>query len=205
MTKQNIKIILSNEMIETQVSYDLISFQKKIKKAIMWPIDLEYYIESLWGLNVLYDDNIIHPESKEEIVGYLSVPNKEIGINLSANKNEGRINFTLAHEIGHVSLHSTLGQNFAITKNKDTIYCRQLSTYEQKANEWRLEQQANCYATNLLMPKSQIFKEINYNELVDLSTRASDLMHKFSVSRKALELRLYNFGFKVVNNKYHFN
>ena len=83
------KIKVTNDIIENQVICDLIAFQKIIKKQIEWPIDLEFFTKSLWGIEVEYKDSLIHPESGEKIVGCLAVEEKKIIINLSYNESNG--------------------------------------------------------------------------------------------------------------------
>lgn len=195
------KIVFSNEMIEKQVICDLISFQRIIRKKIEWPIDLEFYVKSLWGLNVDYLDEIKNDNSKDDIVGCLLVKAKCIQVNLSKNKSDGRINFTIAHEAGHASLHSNLSIS-STNEIDENIYCRE--QYKNNDNSWRMEQQANCYACNLLMPKNKLFKEIDPNLIIDLNIESDKLTMCFAVSRQALELRLYRLGFKTINNKYSF-
>ncbi len=124
MNKRIPKIVYSNELIENQVTYDLMAYQKIIKKMIEWPVDLEFFAKSMWDLEVLYEDKIEIPGSADEIVGCLSVTGKKILINLSANQGPGRLNFTLAHEVGHVSLHSILSKNLSTKELDDVIYCR---------------------------------------------------------------------------------
>jgi Zn-dependent peptidase ImmA (M78 family) len=202
MTKQlKPKIFFNNEIIEKQVICDLISFQKTTKKKLVWPIDLELFVKNLWGLNVNYLDEIKNGNSKDTIVGCLLVKDKCIQVNLSENKNDGRINFTIAHEAGHASLHSSLS---ILSTNEvvENIYCRELG--ESKDNNWRIEQQANCYAYNLLIPKNKLFEKVDPNSIIDLNTKSGELMQYFTVSRQALELRLYKLGFNTINNKYLF-
>lgn len=200
MNKRKPKIFINNQIIESQVKYDLIDYQRKIKKPVVWPIDIEFFIESLWGVSICYEDNITCPGSDDEILGYLSVIKKEIKVNLTTNKNDGRINFTLAHEAGHASLHSTLSKSIVSREIEEEIYCR---TNELGKN-LTIERQANYYAINLLMPKERIFEEFNDNEVIDLNEKIIKIMGVFGVSRYVAELRLHKLGFKTVNNMYKF-
>jgi Zn-dependent peptidase ImmA (M78 family) len=199
MNKKTPKILITKDIIESQVRYDLIDFQKKIKKPLIWPIDIECFLEKLWGLSISYEDDIILPDTNEEIVGYLSVADKEVKVNLNANKIDGRINFTLAHEAGHASLHSVLSKTASTKEIDSIIYCR--SSYEEPPE---IEKQANYYAVNLLMPKDIIYNKLSGLEIVDLNLLSDELMNNFGVSRYALELRLRKLGYKTKNNKYEF-
>lgn len=194
------KFILTNDIIENQVQYDLIDYQKKIKKAITWPIDMDSFLENLWGLSISYEDDLVCPDTNDKVVGCLSVARKEVKVNLLENNSEGRINFTLSHEGGHASLHSSLSKSLSTNEIIDTIYCR--SKYPTIAP--LIERQANWYAVNLLMPKRILFEKFQNSEEVDMNTVASELMQLFGVSRYALELRLFKLGFKLRNNMHHF-
>ena len=196
------KIIFSNDLIEQQVNYDLMAYQKIIKKPIEWPIDLEFFVKSLWDLDVDYQDEIKDKNSNENIVGCLLVKSKLIQINLQENKTEGRTNFTIAHEAGHASLHSTLSMSSTTNEIDESIYCRESD--KKQNDKWRIEQQANHYACCLLMRKQKLFNLIDSNSVLDLDLKSDELMKSFAVSRYALELRLHKLGFKTMNNKYNF-
>lgn len=194
------KIFFSNDMIEQQVTFDLMAFQKIIKKPVRWPVDLEFYVKNLWGLEIDYLDEINDKNSDESIVGCLNVKSKFIQINLSQNESEGRINFTISHEAGHASLHSTLSISTTTNEIDENIFCRK----SDKNINWRIEQQANHYACCLLMPKIKLFEQIDPDSELDLNLKSAGLMQAFAVSRYALELRLHKLGFKTINKKYIF-
>lgn len=85
-----------------------------------------------------------------------------------------RQRFTIAHEIGHLMLHD-LGVQFRDTK-----------TYRgANAAADRLEQQANRFASELLMPS-----EFVYQELRRIGDKVDELARIFEVSPKAMRFRL---------------
>lgn len=62
----------------------------------------------------------------------------------SAIKSSGRINFTLAHELGHYLLHRHL--------TGDPIYCGKRDMWKWESAYGQMEAQANEFASYLLMP-----------------------------------------------------
>jgi len=203
MMKKILKIEYTEPMIQSQVNNDLIAYQRIIKQKISWPIDVEDFIEKLWNVEVIYEDEIQIEGFEDIIVGYFSPKEKIIKISLAENKLTGRLNFSTAHEAGHVSLHSILS---ASNNNqiKDQVYCRKPETYIKGNADWRLEWEANTYASNLLIPKIILFENLNPNNTVDLDLESDYLTKLFGVSRQMLELKLFKLKFKTKNNKYTF-
>lgn len=69
----------------------------------------------------------------------------------------GRINFTIAHELGHFLLHR---------QQRDTFQCGQLQMIEYDNPESRrIEAQANTFASYLLMPRSDFEAQVGGHEL----------------------------------------
>jgi Zn-dependent peptidase ImmA (M78 family) len=199
------KVFLNSEMIEKQAQEDTIAFQKKIKKPISYPIDLDFFAESLWNTEVFYEDDFSSFDVDNDTVAFLSTKEgNKIVINLEKNKHEGRTNFSIAHEIGHISLHSSIGSYPFDCKIKETHPCKEFSSYIKETPERLIEWQANHYAINLLAPKTKLFEEIDDKRPLDLRIEAERIMKLFGISRKALELRLYKLGFKTINNIYKF-
>lgn len=99
--------------------------------------------------------------------------------------NHGRMNFTIAHEIGHFVLHEGLErERLSGVKGKFFIY----KGAERATNN--LERQANLFATYLLMPKKFIEVEIQ-KLLFPLSWYdIRDLAEQFCVSTQAMTIRL---------------
>jgi len=82
--------------------------------------------------------------------------------------NSGRMNFTGAHEIGHVILHIQKEIASEFTCTNEDVYGKNTAnkSYEKEANE---------FASSLLMPKFLIGKSIARNDLT------WELVHKLSV------------------------
>lgn len=86
--------------------------------------------------------------------------------------------FTIAHELGHYILHQD--------KEVETFYRRD-SMFLSK-EERAMEQDANCFAASLLMPKSLVISY--WNTLKDVD----ELAYRFQVSSEAAYWRLKNLG-----------
>lgn len=92
----------------------------------------------------------------------------------------GRINFTLAHEFGHYLLHRAAYPNGIECSAQDVA--RWDSPYGQ------IEQQANTFAANLLMPLDDFRRQINPRAKVDLDM-VSHCANRYRVSLIAAILR----------------
>lgn len=112
-----------------------------------------------------------------------------IGVN-SAN-HAVRQRFTIAHELGHLHLHS--GHQLILDR---LVRVNFRDAASSTASDWE-EMQANAFAAALLMPKDAIAARlrrlISGQPLTDddLITR---LARDFQVSRPAIEYRLINLG-----------
>ncbi|MER2266075.1 ImmA/IrrE family metallo-endopeptidase [Methylobacterium oxalidis] len=98
----------------------------------------------------------------------------------SAIASPGRINFTLAHEFGHYLLHRLAHPNGFQCGEQDVV--RWDSAYGQ------LEQQANAFAANLLMPLDDFRRQIDPRTRADLDM-ISACAERYRVSLIAAVLR----------------
>lgn len=127
-------------------------------------------------LNIELD--FVNPlEEKDDFNGsiYINKDLEKITIHLSNLTGELRNNFTIAHELGHLYLHSR------DIKNKEIIFNRYGSG--------RLEWEANWFAAAFLMP-SKLFKEKNK----EFNSDTSDLSLYFNVSESAIKVRKKDLG-----------
>lgn len=92
----------------------------------------------------------------------------------------GRINFTLAHELGHFLLHRLA--------HPDGIKCGEQDMVRWDSGYAQLEQQANTFAANLLMPLDDFRRRIPASSNVDLD-QISDHADRYKVSLIATTLR----------------
>lgn len=123
--------------------------------------------------------------------------NKNIG-------NEGRRNFTIAHELGHYFLKHRLKIN--------AFYCFDNEILEDNTLQDNIENEANYFATCLLMPEDKITKafkamlcnskKVYNNEYLEVTNRnygvwkkiSTDLIKRYGVSEQALRYRLKRLG-----------
>jgi hypothetical protein len=103
---------------------------------------------------------IIKPHGIDGIDGMLSKRKKHKDWCISYDEKvvvPGRINFTLAHELGHYLVHRTL---------RDTFQCgqKELMDYDSLESR-RLEAQANTFASYLLMPRNDFDVQIRGQEI----------------------------------------
>lgn len=120
-------------------------------------------------INPLLDENSFNGSM------FIDKDKKEVKIILSNLTNDLRNNFTIAHELGHLFLHS---QN---------IKERQISFNRFGSN--RLEWEANWFAAAFLMPEKE-FKEKNY----EVNSSVYDLSLFFNVSESAIKIRKKELG-----------
>jgi Zn-dependent peptidase ImmA (M78 family) len=91
--------------------------------------------------------------------------------------------FTLAHEIGHFILHSDMA---------DEVWTRASEMALVDPADRPAEQEANWFASSLLMPREQLDQ---YSRLLrGLGSYVADLASAFGVSRLAMTYRLENVG-----------
>ena len=94
-------------------------------------------------------------------------------------KSKGRINFTLAHEFGHYLLHRHLlsqGQR-----------CARRDMLNWQTSEALIENEANLFASNFLMPAEDFAKQLYNNEIS--KTLILSLAERYNVSITAAALR----------------
>jgi len=87
----------------------------------------------------------------------------------------GRINFTLAHELGHYLLHRL--------QFPDGKACNQDEVARWDSPEARIEQQANEFAANLLMPLDDFRRLIPEKAIADLDM-LSECAARYESQRK---------------------
>lgn len=140
-----------------------------------WPIPVEELIE-FHGLGLILSD---FPDG--EISGVIDLNKKYLYINSVDSPQRKR--FTIAHELGHWVLHQ---QELATNKEIAVLYRRPLGTEESD----RLEQEANCFAANLLVPEKMLRKAIDDSK-DESDTICSDtyLAEIFNVSRSVIGYR----------------
>lgn len=199
-SKNELLPFITDELIENQVNEDLRKYMKAIGRPLTFPVFPEEMITKLWNVEVEFVEKVTSSDG-EVVLACFSPAEKKVYINVSLPGNDGRTSFTLAHEMGHVSLHNYLSK---IGENR--TLCRGALTSEEEAK--MLERQADKYASMLLMPHETIMGQLSEKGYVgtqklDLSVHAETLMKYFGVSHQALEMRLKDLGVVVTGGLYN--
>ncbi len=130
-------------------------------------------------------------EGKEDASGiaYQS-PSGDFVVGVNAGHHPNRQRFTIAHEIGHITLHK--GEPLHIDK-KIVIGFRDIASGTAQ-NPHEIE--ANQFAAELLMPTSFIEAEplLQEMDIDDLGETISKLAKKYKVSVQAMTIRLTSLG-----------
>ena len=112
----------------------------------------------------------------KEVIGAYDKDAKTIYV--AKNDPYPRRAFTIAHEMGHFVLHDD--------KKQETFFRKDLIFVEK--TDLPMEQEANCFAANILMPKGTL---IRYQKIVKDPDYLADI---FGVSKSAMLLRLQTLG-----------
>ena len=141
-------------------------------------------------------------EMQEDCSGKCDFKEHVITINSSLSKH--RQNFTIAHELGHIALHSSIVENLFSIEDRES----DKNTIISKSIYGRMEYQANTFASYLLMPNIPFMAEVNklfkenwittgrlYHDyqpcnIRDCNVVVGALSSKFNVSQEAVIVRL---------------
>ena len=141
-------------------------------------------------------------EMQEDCLGKCDLKEHVITINSSLSKH--RQNFTIAHELGHIALHSSIVENLFSIEDRES----DKNTIISKSIYGRMEYQANTFASYLLMPNIPFMAEVNklfkenwittgrlYHDyqpcnIRDCNVVVGALSSKFNVSQEAVIVRL---------------
>lgn len=134
---------MSSDILPYKIATELLEY---FKINLNKEINIDFIIESL---NI----KVKQAKLKEGILGASKVErmNKLIVISQELD-NPGRRRFTLAHELGHILMHQ--GFNYC----NYTDFNIQMATKEK-------EQQANEFASELLLPREIILEELEYSDV----------------------------------------
>lgn len=94
-------------------------------------------------------------ELPENIIGKIQFEPLKIYIAEKSKNDLARWRFTLAHEIGHLILHSKILME-KLSEKTDTEFSLSFKYHVSEMTSKRLEYQANLFASNLLLPISTL-------------------------------------------------
>lgn len=128
----------------------------------------------------------------EDVSGILVIENSKGTIGYSSENSRVRQRFTIAHELGHFTLHKHSKSNEVFVDKDFIVKYRSEKQYTQA--EIRQEQEANMFAATLLMPKELLIQELSKKDYKGLSESEfiSAMAKVFDVSIPAMTFRLAN-------------
>jgi|HubBroStandDraft_1064217.scaffolds.fasta_scaffold00065_2 Zn-dependent peptidase ImmA (M78 family) len=121
--------------------------QKLLKESVITtPPVLPLQIAESYGVTVIFAK---FAEKFSKVSGFLDLGNNTIYVN--GHDTPNRQTFTIAHELGHAQLHSSLFQKYP-------QYYQVLMRGPIGSASNALEKEANCFAANLLVPSQLLEK-----------------------------------------------
>lgn len=133
-----------------------------------------------------YGYEVIEVDLDPDIAGFVNIKDHVIFVNNSDS--DTRIAFTIAHELGHIKLHTS-----ELEKNPDIgiLYRRPLG----KKDDDEKEQEANCFAASLLVPQLMYEAIIEQYKSVLTNENKFEIFGKlFGVSQDVIKYRLNDFS-----------
>jgi hypothetical protein len=161
---------LKNSTIEKESKKLLGDFNNKTGHKLSAPIPVFDIIEYL-GYDVDFRKDGIYED--KNLLGGTIIDQKTIEINENLSDHEGRMNFTAAHEVGHIILHVPFyNEKHGKDVSEHKIISRKDGGFEgtkKEPEEW----QADKFAAFLLMPSELIKKAFfkNYKRPVNVRKR----------------------------------
>ena len=161
---------LKNSTIEKESKKLLGDFSNKTGHKLSAPIPVFDIIEYL-GYDVDFRKDGIYED--KNLLGGTIIDQKTIEINENLSDHEGRMNFTAAHEVGHIILHVPFyNEKHGKDVSEHKIISRKDGGFEgtkKEPEEW----QADKFAAFLLMPSELIKKAFfnNYKRPVNIRKR----------------------------------
>jgi Zn-dependent peptidase ImmA (M78 family) len=180
-------------------------------------------VDANYILKIVYGDDIVTPVSMQKIADVFNIEVienstlKYDGVAVANNGNYkieykkgnyGNVKdrFTVGHELGHIFLHfpssnnsfiDNINEDYSIEENTQ-IAARGASLFSDE--NIQQEQEADAFASALLMPENQILKIIK--ESGDIKPYMSSLKRKFNVSNGAIFQALGKYGLlnKVIDD-----
>lgn len=162
---------LKNSTIEKESKKLLGDFSNKTGHKLSAPIPVFDIIEYL-GYDVDFRKDGIYED--KNLLGGTLIDQKTIEINENLSDHEGRMNFTAAHEVGHIILHVPFyNEKHGKDVSEHKIISRKDGGFEgtkKEPEEW----QADKFAAFLLMPSVLVKRAFhkNYNKSVNVRRKS---------------------------------
>jgi Zn-dependent peptidase ImmA (M78 family) len=181
---------LPPEYIEAKVHGILCKAQELGFYDFNSPTPLDLIAEKICGFNILFENL---DQDLEGILGMLDLENKAIWLDQCLNHfetqqfcDEGRCNFTIAHEIGHYVL-----DHVSYKDDNMIAFHNELDPEVRK-----METQANMFGAMLLMPKELVYRKWNHDfaNISNFNDAITAMTDFFRASRETTENRLKTLG-----------
>lgn len=165
------------------------------------------YLKDTYDVSFDFDEDLGHINS-QKILGKLTFKPLNISISKDIKTDIHRWRFTLAHEIGHLIIHSNILINYLDTNYDDDLTLKidtdRIFSFYNK----RMEIQANLFASRLLIPQDRFIKHVKdyfireriYKGFLYLDSQKCnyeltnrlllELQSLFNVSKEAAKIRL---------------
>ena len=161
--------------IEKEATKLINNYGNEIGRSIKPPIPVFEMIEFL-GYDVDFRKDGLY--ENHNYLGGLLIDEKIVELNENLSNQEGRMHFTVAHEIGHIVLHANGDMK---SEEQSNSMCR--TTHESGDHKSdKIEREADAFASYLLMPK---------REVQDCFLRSRKKPYTFSRFLDVLRLRNY--------------
>lgn len=150
----------------------------KISPENFFPVDLDFLVRLLgWELNRV--SHAGHKGLLEKMDAYTNFREKKITIGLR-DTHKGRLNYSLAHEIGHVILHNEKMMELARIRP-----LREIRRFESRRHRFDVE--ADRFAAELLMPMRAVKIRFKYmygcEQIISRSITAYKIAEKYKRKR----------------------
>lgn len=170
------------------------NFLQNYHSHISLPIPIEEIAEAKLNIEIIPVKDL---RKNYDVDGCLDSTLSRIFIDYSLYlENEHRSRFTIAHEMGHLVLHSTLFQNLKINHPEDIYH---ITTQINDFDYGWLEYQAYTFAGHVLVPKESLINEVErrLGKIPDkkflpeqIFSISQELLEVFKVSGEVLSRRL---------------
>ncbi|EJR3612150.1 ImmA/IrrE family metallo-endopeptidase, partial [Vibrio parahaemolyticus] len=194
-------LITVNKKITFSEISEITSAQDVLKKvygdldSIELPIDIDLIINSIEGVSLSEELDL----SNLNTAGFIHVKRdnennvKDVRIWTNPTEADTRMRFTKAHEVGHLVFDIFPSLN---DTNVNEEFIERLNRKEG-SNSY-IEQRANRFAAQLLMPAQLVKKEVSklvslykkQNKKISLEQAIEELASKFDTSKDAMKFRL---------------
>ena len=154
---------------------DIQKYAEELSSKFIYPRETFIYdVCTELGIEISFENPLLEQNNFNGSI-YINKDEEKIKITLSNLTSELRNNFTIAHEIGHLFLHSSKTAHRTIGFNR--------------YGSGRLEWEANWFAAAFLMPKEQFLLKYKF-----FNGALYELALFFNVSESAVKIRKKDLG-----------